>query len=171
MQESALAHMRGLLRMLPVPPGRDQDPPARAHELLRAVLACAVEVWRMSVRKSEEKEQIIPQGQKAVCGILPRAVGAGASCCLTISLHLRHLMSMQQVHVYTAIDSSQVPTAGAHPSAADQALYEAVAMALMGESAGSPDQAAGPANLALLHHVAGTQLRWHLERYAWWPSP
>lgn len=42
-QDSAFAHLPALLRALPLPgPGRDLQP--RPLELLRAVLACAIEV-------------------------------------------------------------------------------------------------------------------------------
>ena len=66
----------------------------------------------------------------------------------------------------------QVPTGGESASPADQALYDAVARALLGERADAQAPGLGAQLLPLeqlprmLHYLLGTQLRRHLERWA-----
>jgi len=66
----------------------------------------------------------------------------------------------------------QVPQGAESASPADQALYDAMATALLGEhSKGQPAEAGDEAPLQqqlrrMLHYLVGTQLRKHLERYA-----
>ena len=67
----------------------------------------------------------------------------------------------------------QVPTGGESASPADQALYDAVARALLGERADAQAPGLGaqllpPEQLPrMLHYLLGTQLRRHLERWAY----
>ncbi len=61
----------------------------------------------------------------------------------------------------------QVPQGAATASSADQALYDAMARALLGEGPGAPTAEPEQQQLQLqrmLHYALGTQLRRHLER-------
>jgi len=66
----------------------------------------------------------------------------------------------------------QVPQGAESANPADQALYDAMATALLGEySKGQPAEAGDEAPLQqqlrrIMHYLVGTQLRKHLERYA-----
>ena len=65
----------------------------------------------------------------------------------------------------------QVPTGGESASPADQALYDAVARALLGERPDGQAPGLGPQLLPpeqlprMLHYLLGSQLRRHLERW------
>jgi len=62
----------------------------------------------------------------------------------------------------------QVPTGAEEPNAADLALYDTLAKALLGEGISESSAAGGDAGCMqrLLHYCLGTQLRKYLDRSA-----
>ena len=87
---------------------------------------------------------------------------------------IRHICSsvlhLTSKHRAESCAGVQVPTGGESASPADQALYDAMARALLGErpdaqAIGLGAQLLPPEQLPrMLHYLLGTQLRRHLER-------
>ena len=80
------------------------------------------------------------------------------------------MLHLTSKHWANSCAGVQVPTGSESASPADQALYDAVARALLGERAdaqafGLGAQQLPPEHLPrMLHYLLGTQLRRHLER-------